>query len=209
MRDFLLETTRYSVAFTLPIVLFLVVFGDRILYLWMGEGYDVWSLMVILALGYFLPISQSSANRILVGLNAHGKAAFFSLLVVILSYSVGVVVINQVGWSLQSAAVLVAVSITISNGVVSPVIACRRMNISASTYLHRVFSLPILCGIVYFATLLTCRIVFESTPNLAVLWGWLIGAIVILPMYWRWIASEVFRKKIREFVEKKLGSAFA
>jgi O-antigen/teichoic acid export membrane protein len=205
MREFLLETTRYSVAFTLPIILFLAVFGDRILYIWMGEGYDAWALMIILAIGYFLPISQSAINRILVGLNAHGKVAIINLVVVGASFTVGVLVIEQVGWTLQNAAILVAVSLTLSSGVVVPVVACRRMSISAFTYLQRVFLMPAICGAVYFVTLMACRFIFESTPYRAVLWGGVIGGMVILPMYWRWIASDVFRRKLTDFARRKLG----
>jgi O-antigen/teichoic acid export membrane protein len=206
MRDFLLETTRFSVAFTLPIVLFLVVFGDRILYLWMGEGYDVWSVITILAIGYFLPVSQSAANRILVGLNAHGRVALVSLLVLFVSYAIGFFIIEQVGWSLENAAILIAVSITLSRGVVSPAIACSYMQIPALTYIHKVFSVPLLCGAVYFAVLYTCRIVFDSTPYFAVLWGGIIGGVVILPMYWRWIATQDFKKNVIDYARRKLGS---
>lgn len=209
MREFLLETTRYSVAFTLPIMLYLIVFGDRILYLWMGEGYDAWSLMVIFSLGYFLPVSQSAINRILVGLNAHGKAALMSIAVMATCFVVGVLIIEQVGWSLENAAILVAVSLTLSNGLVMPVVACRRMDISARTYISRVFTAPFLCGAVYVSVLMLFRDLFSDTPNMAALWGWMAGGVVILPMYWRWIAPDEFKRKISGYMRRKLGRAAA
>jgi hypothetical protein len=171
----------------------------------MGEGFDDFALMVILCVGYFLPISQSATNRILVGLNAHGRASFISIIVVLFSYSVGVLWINQVGWTLHNAAILIAVTITLSNGIVMPVIACRRMGISFSTYLREVFMVPIACGSVYFSTLVICRVSISSDNYQDVVWGAVIGGIVILLMYWRWIASDVFRGKVTGFARRKLS----
>jgi O-antigen/teichoic acid export membrane protein len=209
LRDFLLDATRYSVAFSLPILLFLGVFGDRVLYLWMGEGFDDWALIIILCAGYFMPISQSAVNRILVGLNAHGKAAVIRIIVVLCGYTIGVLWISQVGWTLHNAAILIAVVITVSNGVVMPVIACRRMDISFGTYLQKVFMAPIACGSVYFLTLVVCRVIFSSIYYQDVIWGAIIGGIVIVLLYWRWIASDVFRGKVTGFARRKLGGAQA
>jgi O-antigen/teichoic acid export membrane protein len=208
MREFLLETAKYSVAFTLPILLFIGVFGDRILHLWMGEDYVAWSIIIILSMGYFLPISQSSTVRILVGLNAHGKAAIISIFVAFLSFLGGLFVLKQIGWTLENAAIFIAVSLTLSDGVVMPIMACRRMKIPLVTYVYKVFSMPLILGTVFFMSLLLCRLLFPDDYYQDMIWGAIIGACVILPMYWRWIASDVFRQKASAFVRRKLIGVF-
>jgi O-antigen/teichoic acid export membrane protein len=205
MREFLLEVTRYSVAFTLPILLYLGVFGDRILHLWMGEGFDDWGLMIIFCIGYFLPISQSAIYRILVGLNAHGKAAIISISVVSICYLVGVIWIEQIGWNLHNAAILISVSLTASYGIVMPVIACRLMKISVANYLYQVFALPFMCGAIFFVILVSCRIIFTKNGYQDLIWATILGTFVIIPMYWRWIASAEFRRKISGLARRKLS----
>lgn len=202
MRTFVIETSKYSVAFTFPLILFLVVFGDIILYIWMGEGYDKWSLMAILALGYFLPISQNSAMRILVGLNAHGRTAMVTVGVALVVFVIGTIIVRSVGWSLDNAAILVAVSMTLSQGVAVPLFVCHKLQINVFTYLRSVFLVPVLCGLVYALILVSARAGLENSPGQAMIVGGFVGGTVLLFMYWKWIANANFRAKIGNAFKK-------
>ena len=202
---FLIDTTRYSVSFTLPIVLFLAVFGDRILYYWMGDGYSHGELIAILAVGYFLPISQSPAMRILVGLNAHGRAAVWSLAVAMLVYLCGVYYVEVVGWTLINAALLVSVSLTASQGIAVPICACRRLHVSLPIYLYKVFTVPVMCCGLYLLFMLWVREEYVSQPDFALLLGGVLGGFGLLPLYWLFLVPDSFKKIITQKVMGKFN----
>ncbi|HFE38583.1 MAG TPA: transporter [Gammaproteobacteria bacterium] len=205
--DFFLDSTKYGLSFTLPPVLFLVVYGDRILYYWMGEGYADWQLIAVLSLGYLLPISQNSVMTILSGLNAHGKAAMLSLGTAGLFYIGGAIYIESIGWSLLAAALLVSITLTLSQGVVVPLYACHYLKIPVTHYLYRVFTAPMMCGLVYFLIMIFVRWMWPDRPDLAMLIGGGLGAIVMLPIYWVWIAPDSFKHKIIKKLQKKTAKA--
>ncbi len=207
LRSFMLEATRYGVSFTLPIVLFLAMFGDRILHYWMGADYAEWGLIAILAMGYFLPISQSPVMKILVGLNAHGRAAFWVLGVTAVTYIPAALYIESVGWSLTAAAWLVSIPMTASLGIAVPLYACFRLNISIGRFVREVFFAPVLCCAVYLALMVGARVGLEHRPDLAMLLGGFLGGLVLLPLYWVWIAPDSLKKKIAGKVKKVLGKS--
>ena len=68
-----MSSTRWCVAFTLPIMLGLAILGDSVIVLWMGPHYVHPWLTATLALGMFLPVAQGPAVQILIGLDAHGR----------------------------------------------------------------------------------------------------------------------------------------
>lgn len=197
IRDFLLQVTRYAVAFTLPSVLLLVVYGDVLLRAWMGDNYAHWSLMAILAMGYFLPISQDPVIRTLMGMNAHGRVAFQSLFAGIISFSILAVIGFQVGWSLDVAATVVAISLSITSGIVIPVFACKMFEIPYHQYVLSTFKVPVLCAIPYLLVLVALRYFLEDHLLLAFFLSGLIGGLVILSLYWRYIFTESARNKVK------------
>ena len=207
LSNFLLDTTKYGVAFTLPPVLFLAMFGDRVLYYWMGEGYDNWGLIAILSIGYLLPISQNTVMRILVGLNAHGKAAMLSLAAAAVTYIGGALYIESIGWTLPAAALLVACSLSASQGMAVPVYACRRLKIPLTRYLSKVFAPPLMCGLVYFGIMAAARWEWQDRPDFALLIGGGLGSLILVPLYWKWIAPHSFKHKITQKLLKKIGGS--
>jgi O-antigen/teichoic acid export membrane protein len=206
IKDFVIESTRYGVAFTLPLLAFLGVYGDRIMFYWMGPDYVDWPLIIVLAIGYFLPISSNAIMRILFGLNEHGKVGLLAIAVALLTYGLGLVVVNNVGWSMYSAAVLIAVSLTLSVGIVLPVYACIRLKISIIEYTHKVFLIPVLCGMVYIGILVTFRRFVIENQDIALMVSGIVGGIVLLGMYWKWIAPPAFRQRVLTVISKKTNS---
>lgn len=197
LREFFVLTVRYGVAFTLPMILFLAIYGDVILELWMGKNYVQWNLVIVLAAGYFLPVAQSPALRILMGMNKHGKIAVHSLFVMIAVYIAGLVIINITGWNLVSAAVLLVTPLVIGQGLMLPVYACKIFGITILSYLRSVFLLPVLCCLVYALILVLIRYFFQENLLFGMVFGLLAGGIVILALYWTYLLTEDTRKKLR------------
>ncbi|MEW5757412.1 MAG: hypothetical protein AB1810_14040 [Pseudomonadota bacterium] len=206
LREFLLTSTKYGVAFTLPIVLLLVCFGDVVLDLWMGPEYANWWLMTIFALGYFLPVSQGSVYRVLMGMGHHGKVAVLSLLLSIATFIAGALLIDRLGWDLIGAALLVTVPLTLSNGILLPIFACRKLEIPLHNYLGQVFLRPIALNAVFFLVLVACRWFFGDTPLLGLLIACVTGGAVLAVMYWWYLVPAQVRYDWRNTaIAKRLG----
>ena len=201
LKQFLLESNRFSVAVVLPITLFFIVYGDIILTIWMGPHYAAGGVFAILAIGYFLPVSQSSVLRILVGMNLHGRIGLYSLLVCMGAFTLGIVILNFLGWSLINAALLIALPLTLGNGIMMPFFACRQFGITFREYVHYVFFTPFLCSLAFVCVLLISRAAFSGHLILTIGFGAVAGGIILALLYWRFLLPDRYRMRIsRAFV---------
>ena len=203
LRTFLRETTKYAVAITLPMVLFLIIDGDLVLRIWMGADYAEGTVLTILAIGYLLPISQSSAIRILMGMNLHGKIGIISLATNIGLFCAGVFVVSFLGWDLSKSALLVAVPLTIGSGIIVPLYACRKLGIPVLKYVHNSFSIPLLCNIPFVVSLYAIR-TFLTGSNWIII-GVSLSAcgIILLPLYMFFVLEKEVRHKITRRITAK------
>jgi O-antigen/teichoic acid export membrane protein len=157
IREFLIESVKYSIAFTLPIIIFLALLGDHVLNIWMGPEYAHRNLILILSLGYFLPISQGPCLRVLMGINKHGKLAIVNLLLTLVLLPLGIFIVYQIGWSLVNVALLTSFILTLTLGVITPIFACKAIGIRLSEYIVKSFTKPVLIGLVLLIWLFLCR----------------------------------------------------
>ena len=201
LQDFLINSTFYSVSFTLPVVIFMAVFGDSILFLWMGEGFDDLLLVSLLSIGLFLPISQGSAQRILVGLNAHGKIAIINIFSAIVLFMLIYFINGVIGWSIYSAVFLIIIPLMVSQGIILPVYACLLLELSIFEYVRKVFTKPLICGVIYLGILVLMKTYLPFSVITSLLVGGLIGGLVLAVLYWYCIASIEFKMKLMVYFE--------
>ena len=205
IRQFLVDTTRFGVALTLPMILFLSIYGDLILRAWMGPDYESGVVLIVFAAGYLLPISQHSTMRILIGMNLHGRVASVALATAAVSFLVGAGVVHLLGWTLLNAAFLVAIPITLSEGVVVPVYACRKVGVPLLRFVRETLVVPVLCGIAFTVPLVSSRILFPDAPLTAFLTGGCTGGFVLGALYWLTILPDRLREKITTKVKRRFG----
>jgi O-antigen/teichoic acid export membrane protein len=205
LREFFFDSTRYGIAFTLPIVIFLVLFGDFILYLWMGQKYMQGTVLAILAIGYFLPISQNSVLRILMGLNLHGRISLINLSVTFVVFIVGLLIISKIGWTISLAATIVAVSLTVGNGMLVPFLACSRLDIPLTEYFRKVFLVPVACGTVFAVWLIVIRFIFSDNQLMATVSALLGGSILMAGLYYSYLLPISIRTKIAYKIDHIFG----
>ncbi len=210
VREFMIKSARYGVAFTLPFVLLLVCFGDVVLDVWMGQEYADWLLMTILAIGYFLPVSQGTVYKILMGMGHHGKVALISLLLSLVTFASAALLIEQLGWSLISAALLVTIPLTLSNGILLPVYACRKLDIPLWTYVRQVFLRPLALNGIFLMVLAGCRVLFADNLLAGLALGCVVGGFVLAVLYWRYLVPAQVRYDLRNTsLAKRLGLGIA
>lgn len=205
IRNLFVESSRYGVALALPAVLVLAIFGDVILGVWMGPDYAHGDLMAVLAFGYLLPASQSAGLRILVGMNRHGQIGWWGIGISISALVVGAVALRWMGWSEVRAALLIVIPLTIAQGVIAPVVACRELGISARKYVRDVFAAPVACNVVFAAILLVTRQYLPISDELAFLVGCSAGGLILAGLYWRFIFTAGVKQRVRALNWKRKG----
>ncbi len=196
IRDLMIRTTRYSVALSLPIVLFLSILGGPILQLWMGPRYDAGWIMAILVVGWFLRMTQSSSMTILVGLNAHGSIGALNLAFAVAALGIGTAVLHVTGWSLMGLAILVAVARTIQ-GVTIILFSCRRLDIPLGKYLRKSFLGPMAAGVPLGIGLAAVGFTSGSRPLIAVMAGCVVTGVILAPIYWKHFLPQELKSGIR------------
>jgi O-antigen/teichoic acid export membrane protein len=192
-----IDAGRLGAAIVIPMLLGLVILGDPILRLWMGDRYDQGLVLAILAAGCLAPFAQRPMGTILIGLNQHGAVALANLAGAVVGLSFGLLNAYWLGWRLTGAALAVAVPFTGFTGAFLAVYGCRRLGIPLARYLKRVLLAPAACAAPFAVALGVCRLAFPSRPLAAVLTGSLAGAAVLAPLYWRWVLSPSLRERAR------------
>jgi O-antigen/teichoic acid export membrane protein len=202
LRAFFLKTTRYGVAFAAPMFFFLIIDGDLIIRLWMGEQYVHGQTLIILSLGYFLPTAQNSVREILKGMNAHGKVGVLSFIICSCCFLAGFILLQKIGWSIDRAAIMLSVSL-VGLGFAPPIYACRKLKTSYQDYLYHSILPPFLCNSVFIAGLLAGRLFFPASPIIAIGGGMTTGLLFLSFLYLRFIFLEEGRTLWKRFQKKR------
>jgi len=200
---FYLTTTKLSFAFTLPLVIFLGVFGDQIILWWMGPAYVNHTMTIILALGVLLPASQDSSLRLLMGMNVHGKISIYVLVVVLVTFLCFYAYYHEQGFSLEAAAFSLVVPMNLAKGILIPIYTCKKLNLNIFSYLYNSILIPILAVIPFAGLVFLARFLF-SHGNFNLSWISLCSAVVVLTVsYCFLILTKSQRKKIIKIIMKK------
>jgi O-antigen/teichoic acid export membrane protein len=201
LKAFLMESTKYSVSFSLPLLLFISVLGDHILNIWMGKGYARLDIILILSLGYFLPIAQGPSLRVLMGMNRHGQVAIFNLVLTLIMLLVGIVVINIIGWDLVYVSLLTSMIFTITLGVITPIYTCKAVGVGYLEYLKKSFTVPILCSMILLVWLLVCRQLGNHASFVVVIIASIGSVMVMSTLYWFLILPDSYKAKIKQIIQ--------
>lgn len=153
LRDFFLTTTKFSFAFTLPLVIGLALLGDVVIELWMGADYVNNLLIITLALGALLPTAQDSALRILMAKNDHGKISLWMTVIVIVSFLIGYFFISEENFTLTVAACLFVIPRNLAYGVALPIYTCRKLAVPLVHYCGTAIVRPLM-AVIPFSVLL-------------------------------------------------------
>ena len=196
IRDLMIRSTRYCVALTFPIVVFLSILEGPILRLWMGPNYDPGWIMATLAVGCFIRMTQSSAMHVLVGLNAHGIIGALNLALAFAAMGIGAVVLHFTGWTLMGAAILIVTYRTFQ-GATLILFSCNRLDISIREYLRKSFLGPMAAGVPMAIALAVVNYQLGSRPFIAVAAGCAVTGLILAPIYWKHFLPQELKNGIR------------
>jgi len=204
LKRLFMHTGRYSIALAFPFLAALGVFGDVLLRVWMGDSYVHGDLVILLALGFFLPISHSFAMFFLIGMNEHGRVGLISLAASLSVVFVGIGLLFTVGWSLLGAGLVVALSYSVGAGIVVPIAACKKLEISIVEYLRFAMFMPILLGGVFILVLELVNHLLPWGPVINMLLAGLLAGISQVVLYWNFLLIPAHKDDLRLTIRKKL-----
>lgn len=196
LRQFFLDKSRYGVAFATPMLVFLFINGDAVLRLWMGEKYVIGTPLAILAAGYLLPTAQNSIREILKGLNLHGRVGIATLLISAFCFLAGLLAIKLFSWSLTAAALLVAVPLAVSLGVIPSVFTCKRLKITYREYCRHTLFVPFLSNVIFGLCLAVSRKFYPDNMLHGVLTGSITGGLILMILYYKYTLPCDFKKNL-------------
>jgi len=195
-----MKSVQCSFYVVLPIVLLLTIFGGTILQVWMGHRYANDLIPAILALGVLMPVGQSPAIRILMGLNAHGRPGLAEFIASLCSAVLLVVELSLFKWGLAGAALSVTLPLTIMNVVYLPRLVCHKVGLDVRRYFLFAIARPSAHVVPYALCLAIARIVFNNKPLVGLIWGGATGTVILAIMYWRYALPETIRERVSDYV---------
>ena len=203
-REFLLESSRFSLAMTLPMTWGLVCYGDLILLAWMGPEFSNWSMVAVLALGTAVPIANAGPMSVLSGLNAIGRLSVLMFVTTLICLAVALLIVN-VGfeWNATVAAAVLGISWTIASGVVIPLYMRAAFSISLWRYVQQGIWLPLVYTLPWVAGLAAGRCAFEEQHWLLMCSAWLVGGVLTAWVYFRWVLPAEWRQKLLRRLNRK------
>ena len=163
----------------MPVAVSLLVLGDDLIRLWMGDGYATYGLLSVLVIGSLPSWIQDPLWSMLTGTNQHGRIAIIKAITSCLTAVLLFVGLAWLGWSLLGVTVSLVVPAAIVDGFVVPWIACRTFNIRLAAFYRAVWLRPLAYACPYGVSLLLLRetlggrpqaVVVEVAVGLGILW---------------------------------------
>lgn len=186
LRELLTDSCRVSAFLSIPPLAFLSIMGDPILRLWMGPHYAVGALVVALAMGHLPSVVQQPVWNILVGMNLHGRVAAASLVAGVVSVIACYVALGPLNGGLIGAALALTVPLILVEFGYTAAFACRALRLPYWRYVVDVWRMPLICTLPFVLSQLAVRLLLGDRPGLCLLVGMSLGAVVLVPIYWKW-----------------------
>jgi O-antigen/teichoic acid export membrane protein len=145
---------RYSLAFFLPVVLMLLVYGAEFYRLWIKPDFADKSAYLLPAFlfGHVIVSSQLNSVSILFGIGRHQAYSRFLFAEAILSFFGLIIVLPRLG--LLGAAWLTNLLMALNRGLITCILLCRELDVSIWRYVARIYIRPCLLGAAGYAYLL-------------------------------------------------------
>jgi hypothetical protein len=110
---------------------------------------------------------------------------------------IGIAVVNQIGWTPVSAAVVIGLSTSLGPGLVIPISACWRFGIGFVEYMRQILP-PIACGAVFGAAIGLPRLVLHDVSYWAAALVLASGLLLLAALYWIFVLDDETRAGLRK-----------
>lgn len=196
VRDLAIKATRVGVYLSLPMMLYLVVFGDAVLRLWMGARYADRALIAIIVCGLLHQVAYIPLAGALVGLNQHGKLGVANLIGATVALLGAWLALGPFGLGLKAVAMTMAIPMTVVNGVFLPLHASRCTAMPFGRLWLEIWHKPVLVALPFAACLLAARFLFPASPERGALMGAVLGGPWLAYRYWTTLVPERWKHRL-------------
>jgi O-antigen/teichoic acid export membrane protein len=203
VRELIVSSTRSAAYLVWPILIGLAIAGDDILHVWMGPQYSAGYVLMLMALGSLVPISQQPIYTILVGLNFHGQLAAIRIIGSFAGFIASLVAMRTFNLDLLGLAV---VGLIVSNVVSlwTAIDTCRQLSIPLREYFKLAYAGPIACALPFALSLIVVDVLLSAYPIIMLVTCCVVGAAVLLPLYWR-VAPPSLRAQVVSVLTSAVG----
>lgn len=201
----LVQTSKWGMYITMPLMTVTLIMAGPLLRLWMGSDYEAPKALMIMAAGHMLFVPQLGVYSILVGIGRHGLPAWAEIGAAVVSIGLGYVAVGMLNGGLVGAAIAMSLPLAVSGGIVTPLYACRVLDLSVLSYLRRVFPSPIIASIPLAFCLLVSRFIFKESAMRSVCVGVGLGALMTVAIYWRWVLPDMIKIRVRKIWSRPVG----
>ena len=205
LRQLLVQSSKYGLYVTLPLVLILVILGGPLLQIWMGADYRAPVVLAVLALAHLVAVPQLAVYSLLLGMGRHGRPALHEMVTAGISVAAGIVILGPLEGGMLGAALALAVPLALNSGIIVPLYACRCVGLSAATYVKSVVPGPVLASVPLVVCLGFARWGMAGDPLVTLAVGLGTGGLVTLGVYWRWVLPASLAARVRRVLRLKRG----
>lgn len=205
LQSLLIESSRYGFYISLPIAALLVIMGGPLLHAWMGPSYRAPMVLAILSMGHVLSLPQQSAYSILMGMGRHGVPSIAEFVAASCGIALCAVAMSRFDGGMASAALAIALPVTIVGGLLTPMYACRVLGVQLWRYVRSVTLGPSLAVVPFILILVVARWWWPDQPVRSLVIGTGSGGVVLAAVYWIWVVPPALRAKISRAVGISTG----
>jgi O-antigen/teichoic acid export membrane protein len=196
VRELAVKATRGGLYIALPGLVFLLVFGEEVLRVWMGPKYADPTLISLVVVAFIFQVAHVPLFKSLVGLNLHGQPGVVNVVTSLVTITAVYVVLSIAGGGLIEVAACLAVAMTLSNGVYLPLYACRKLGMPLRVFWQQVWRGPVVCAVPFAVCLVLARAVFSPSPGIAAVVGATAGSFVLAVCYWRAVLPDEWKQRL-------------
>jgi O-antigen/teichoic acid export membrane protein len=209
LEELFTRASRFSAIFTLPPVLFLIVFGKQFIKMWQYDGYpyvyETYWIFTFLIIPHIFIFTQYVGPQMLIGLGKHKLFAYMHLVLALLNLGLSIFLARYYG--IFGIALGTAIPLTISRPFMHFYFK-NAFEISMKRYYWNVWSRLVPLAILLTGLLILCKytIAITNLPLLLTLAA-IYGAIFWLISYWTLDSYE--REVIKHILSKLTGKSYS
>lgn len=161
LRRLLVLGNRACALVVLPMATIMVIFGKRVIDVWVGAQYESsYIILLILLIPSVLADVQGSSRQILYGMGRHKALAVVNICEGLINLVLSVLLVRY--WGIVGDALGTAIPLTLTSLFFLPLYLCRLLNIRVRDYLREAYALPLVFCIPTIIALLFMKHFFET-----------------------------------------------
>ena len=145
--NLLIQGSRFSILFALPVCITYLTMGREFIGLWMGQEYSALSgdVLFVLTMTVLLAVPQNTISSILYGISRHKLIARLRVLEALCNLTLSLMLVNYLG--IVGVALGTAIPQVIIMAIILPLLVSRDVQFSFRTYAVEVYILPLFASL--------------------------------------------------------------